>query len=271
MRVISFVLLMMISAVAISADFQIVTVRGGDYMIIATGEIEQGDAAELRRIFVNKQRFPTVTRIKTAGGSMQPATALGELYRSSSLAVLADEGCDMPCFLWLVGGTSRAASGDIFLEQSGLKQRSIEQYLKAMDIPAKTAKTWAKQKAEVLSSERFLEDIGERPAVVQRWVTEACGDLTDTEKRDFRAVQAAGFLEALKRLKEKRPEDLEIDTIIARYKTLAARAASISDEKTAALQEKWFKRRACKQAHLASRQSDALEKLTKEEKAATAT
>jgi len=272
MRYITLIVLLCVAPLVSAASFQEVVVRGGNYMIIATGEIQDSDRDRLRNIFVRRKAFPVITRLKTDGGTPQAAMALGQLYRDASIAVMADEGCDTACFLWLVGGTSRAVNNDVTLTGKVMQQRDVQRYLEAMDIDRETQSPW-QQKQTVLTAAGFAEQVGERPAAVQRWMNESCGKLSEEDNENFRALQAASFLEALKKLAAKREDDSELQPIIARQEALAVRAETLSNEEKLALQERWFKLRACKESYIAERQQDFMEQLKQElaeEKAARA-
>ncbi|MEE4659941.1 MAG: hypothetical protein V2J89_05690 [Halieaceae bacterium] len=272
MRYITLIVLLCVAPLVSAASFQEVVVRGGNYMIIATGEIQDSDRDRLRNIFVRRKAFPVITRLKTTGGSPEAAMALGQLYRDASIAVLADEGCDTACFLWLVGGTSRAVNNDVTLTGKVMQQRAVKRYLEDMDIEKETQSPW-QQTQTVLTAAGFAEQVGERPAAVERWMNESCGKLSEEDNENFRALQAASFLEALQRLAEKREDDSELQPIIARQEALAARAETLSNEEKLALQERWFKLRACKESYIAERQQAFMEQLKRElaeEKAAKA-
>ena len=251
-------LLLLIAAASQAADFEVTSLRGGEYVIAATGEIQPGDAQQLRDIFVGKNAFPVATRINTQGGSLEEAMALGELYRSASLATLADTGCDTACFLWLASGASRAANGDITLDRAALKQRAVKRYLSDMDVSKATQKSWRKDNATVITWASFDQVLGERPASIKRWLEASCGKQSEADREKLYALQAESFLQALQRLAAKSEDDSKLTPIIERYTELAAKAEGIDDAGRQALQEQWFKLRACKQSYIAERQRDAL-------------
>ncbi len=255
-------LLCIFASVTRAADFSIESIRGGDYVLVATGELHRGDAQRLENIFIGKGAFPISTRINTQGGEADTAMALGRLYRQAGIATLTDGRCDTTCFLWLVAGGSRAANGEITLAGKLLSQRDVADYLIAMDIDDATLNSWQQVTELTLSPAGFDESLGERPTSIKAWLRNSCGEQTAQQRENFRILQAEGFLTALKRLAAQRDNDSQIETLIARYEALASKADQLSDNDKLALQEHWLTLQSCRKTQLEIRQAKQLDALT---------
>lgn len=262
MRSLIFVVLSLLSSGLAAADFVLNSTRNGNYSLEIDGEIRSGDTGRLALIFSGKKSFPVTTRIETAGGSIDEAIQLGQLFRRGHLSVISTSNCDTPCFLALVGGISRTLSEDLVLIAPDKALDEISVYLTTMGVSASLVEEFSNAGATIsISVSRFNKDVGERPAELDAAFVSHCGQQSEKERDDFRALQAYRFLESLQLLLAETGRVDELLPMIEKYKDQARDAESLSIEYRQLLLDQWQQNMDCRKRMLEDAQKVAIQQL----------
>ncbi len=245
-----------------AADFVLNSARKGNYSLEINGEIRSGDTDRLALIFGGKKRFPLTTRIDISGGNLQEAMQLGALLRQAHMSVMSDDDCDLHCFVVLVGGVSRAISADLSLSPLDTPDDNLGDYLEEMGVPSGLVAEITQSTEPVsISLQRFDQEIGESPAVLEEQMLAICGQLSATELADFRSLQAYRFVESLKLLEERSGRSEELASIIAKYELLAEDAGNLGFEYRQRLLVQWQDISDCRKQVLSDAQGEAIEQV----------
>ena len=155
---------------------------------------------------------------------------MGTLYRRAKLSVIAGEDCGLACLLWLLGGVSRTVVSDLEVDMTGMNAEAFGHYSRRMGL----AKTLARSLVEsdgthIITVAEFERLIGEQPESFGRWMVEHCGEQKPEEREDLRLVQALGFVEMLRKLRESDPSRSDLESIILKYENLASGAEQFDE------------------------------------------
>lgn len=247
---------------SIAADFVITNSNKGNYALEIAGTLRDGDTDRLMRIVRGFDSFPVTVRLRISGGSLTEAIRFGQLVRQSYLPVMADQGCELPCFLVLVGGVSRAISADLVLAPRPGPATEVFEYMQAMGVPKELASDIADPASTVeISINDFDAQIGENPAPLQQAMVAQCGEYSDSELADFRRIQAQSFLESLRVLAVSSDRSEELSPIIDKYAGIAEGVDSLSMDYRERLEDKWHAIRECRKGYLEDLQVDALKQV----------
>ncbi len=262
MRVLLFFAIGCWSTFALSADLEVYSATRGSYSLEITGKIRPGDADRLVQIFLGKKRFPSMTRVGTSGGSLPEAMRIGELFRFGHLSVMASESCDLACFTAFVGGISRAISTDLMLATATEHHDELISYYGEMGLPEDlVTKLVSEDQPVALSLGSFDELVGESPVVFEEALAEQCGVQTDTEKYDFRSLQASRFVESLKSMQARTGREEELAPLIAKYEAVSRHASKFSDEYRQNLYLQWRGISDCRKRVLKQAQQSAFKQV----------
>ena len=191
--------------------------RGADnrYNVGIEGPIVRGDYAKLTAIIKRRQEFPYFVSVKSPGGDVKEAMAVGRLVRKALLVVSPHEPCNSACALIVfasmvnmdleddtVVGIHRPIYDPSYFaglsfseahEKTRQLDREVRDYLKEMDVPTDIAdRMMAVPSNEVfyLSMSAYRDHVGVNPPAVFEWLKSKCGAHDPKGLEDIRNAAA---------------------------------------------------------------------------------